>query len=92
MMDEKAMNPTEYREQLKLILSAARIVACVDVPKLISDIERADVIAPLIDPTLWMTKHREMEEDRQLLEAALPLHRKAAHWLEKTKKEETHGW
>lgn len=63
----------EYKSDLFLILMAARALAGVDVSKRIAEIERAHAIGPIVDPTLWMKKREAMEQDRDLLRAALPL-------------------
>lgn len=71
------MTPEHYRAQFMMILNAARIVSLVDVPDLLERIERADAVGGLIDPTLYREKHGAMMEDKQVLEAALPLWRLA---------------
>lgn len=52
---------------------AAGILREHDLPMILAAIERADVFGPLLDPTLWRDKHRAMEEDRDMLRAAMPL-------------------
>lgn len=44
-----------------------------DIPQLIEAIDRADAIGPMVDPTLYRAKSGKMQEDRELLVAALPL-------------------
>jgi hypothetical protein len=49
-----------------------------DIPKLLADIERADAVGWAIDPTLYRDKVDAMNEDREVLKAALPLWHLAA--------------
>lgn len=49
-----------------------------DIPKLLDKIGTAETVGPLIDPTLYMRQEQRLSEDRELLEAALPLHRLTA--------------
>lgn len=69
------MTPEAYQEALILIVQSARLVGMVDVPDMLQRIERADSLGALLDPTLYGEKHAAMMEDKQLLEAALPLYR-----------------
>ena len=39
--------------------------------ELLADIDRADALGPLLDPTLYREKHRAMEEDAEVFRAAL---------------------
>jgi hypothetical protein len=64
----------EYRTAITTIALCARMIAEHDLPKLLADIEHADSVGPILDPTLWRDKHRAMEQDREILKAALPLH------------------
>ena len=62
-----------YRAAVLAAHIAARILAQHPIRELLQDIERADAVGPLFNPTLWMEKHAAMEEDRELLQAALSL-------------------
>jgi hypothetical protein len=64
---------SEYRSALLLILNSARVMTVVDLPKLLSDIEHAHAVGPMLDPTLYREKMRAMDEDKEILTAALPL-------------------
>ncbi len=44
-----------------------------DIQHMLRDIDHADSVGPLLDPTLWMKKGQQMREDREILKAALPL-------------------
>ena len=76
------MTVEEYRANFQLIIQAARLVHMVDIPQLLNDIERADSIGAMLDPTLYCDKHGAMMEDKEVLEAALPLWRMAKKLLE----------
>lgn len=65
----------EYRANLLLIHMAARTIAKMDIPKMLDDIERSHAIGPMLDPTLYRDKRKAMEEDAELLRAALPLYK-----------------
>lgn len=42
-----------------------------DFSQLLRDIESADAIGPMVDPSLWMKKGKAMDEDREVFRAAL---------------------
>jgi len=69
------MTPEEWKGNLVLIASQARIISMVDIPKMLEQIDRAEAIGPLLDPTLYRANAGKMDEDKELLEAALPLWR-----------------
>ncbi len=69
------MNAEEYRDSLLLIAHAARAIATVDVPDLLKRIEMAHSLGSVLDPTLYRQKVELMEQDRELLLAAVPLYR-----------------
>lgn len=72
-MSEKA---EQYRAALFVVIAAAEALSAIDdLPQLIQDIDRADAIGPLLNPTLWIGKNKAMGEDREMFEAALPLYR-----------------
>lgn len=71
------MTPEEYRDQLILIANAARIISMVDVPDFLNRIERAHALGAVLDPTLYRKNVEAMDQDKELLEAALPLWRLA---------------
>jgi len=74
-MDE--MTIEEYRENLKTCALASMFLERVNVPDMLERIERADAFGGMIDPTLYREKRGAMMEDKELLEAALPLWRYA---------------
>lgn len=46
-----------------------------DLPGMLAAIERADSIGCMIDPTLYRDKVEAMHQDKELIEAAMPLYR-----------------
>ncbi len=64
---------SEYRSALLLILNSARVMTVIDLPKLLAAIEHSHALGPMVDPTLYREKMRAMDEDKEILTAALPL-------------------
>jgi len=64
----------EYQGAVVMVAAMARLLAGYDVPGLLADIEHAEAIGPVLDPTLYRDKAKAMGEDRELLRAALPLY------------------
>lgn len=59
------------------LANVARQIASYDVPKMIELAGRADSLGPILYPTLYKAKHRDLEFNVELLNAALPLFRLA---------------
>lgn len=70
-----SMDIKAYQSDLRLVAVAAAAISRIDIPGHLQHIERAEAVGPLIDPTLYRDKAEAMEEDKSLLEAALPLWR-----------------
>lgn len=62
-----------YRAAVTACVMAGQLLAMHDLPKLIRDIDRADAVGPLLNPTLWIQKNQAMKQDRAVLAAALDL-------------------
>ena len=60
----------EYRESVQRAAFAASMLIAIDFDKLIRDIDHADAVGPIVDPTLYRDKSKAMQEDRALLVAA----------------------
>lgn len=70
------MSDTEtYRSAVLMCAMAGNALAQHDLPKLLEAIEHAHAIGPILDPTLYRDKMPAMEQDKELLLAALPLWR-----------------
>ena len=65
----------EYQNTVMTCAMAARIMLALDIPKILEDIEKAEALGPMLDPTLYREKGQAMSEDKRILEAALPLWR-----------------
>lgn len=68
--EEKIANYQSIVGQVTLV---AEHLAELDLPSILRDIERAETLGPFLDPTLARQKWQAMMEDKELLEAALPL-------------------
>jgi len=75
----------EYQNTLRVCAMLAGLVVDHEIPKMLEMIERADSIGGMIDPTLYREKHGAMMEDKELLEAVLPLWRIAKKLQERIK-------
>lgn len=69
---------SDHQTCMLCVINAMRIMTLIDLPAAIANAEHSDAVAPFIDPTLWMKKHRHLKEDLELMRAALPLWREAA--------------
>jgi len=63
----------EYQAAVLAAVLCAGILSEHDIPSLLAAIDSAESLGPLLDPTLWREKHQAMQEDREVLRAALPL-------------------
>ena len=72
----------EWRDDLVVIVSVAGLLAQIDLPAMLERVERAHALGPVLDPTLYRAKAKAMDEDAELIRAALPLWRHAQKMLE----------
>lgn len=70
MPDPKVL---EYQAAIHACMLARHLLWQHDIPALLEDIAHAESVGPILDPTLYREKARAMEQDRELLRAALPL-------------------
>lgn len=63
----------DHRMAVMLVISSARVVGAIDLDDAIQKAERALDMGPILDPTLWIQKHKDLESDLEILRAALPL-------------------
>ena len=68
-------------DDLVLIVSVAGLLSQLDLPAMLERIERAHALGPMLDPTLYRAKAKAMDEDAELIRAALPLWRHAQKML-----------
>jgi hypothetical protein len=63
----------DYRSAIATIILCGQMLNQFDLAKLIDAINRAESTGPILNPTLWIQKSQAMAQDKQLIEAALPL-------------------
>lgn len=66
-------NIEEYRSAVLTAKLCADLLKRHDLPKMLEAIERGHAFGPILDPTLYRDKVKAMEEDAELLRAALKL-------------------
>jgi len=71
------VNVDEYREHLIGAILIVKMAGNIPVPELLQAIEHAEVVGPVLDPTLYRNKAHAMEQDKELLRAVLPIHQLA---------------
>ena len=64
---------SNHADAVKTIILLGRTLEVYDIPQLIEQGQRALDFGPFQDPTLWIQKHQALEQDLELLRAALPL-------------------
>lgn len=74
MTNHAALSDADYRSVIMHVAMCAKLLADYDIPDLIRKINRAETVGPMLDPTLWIRKNKAMDEDKEMLKAALPLH------------------
>lgn len=62
-----------YRAAVQAAVLCAKMLHQWPLPELLRDIEHAHAVGPILDPTLYRDKNSAMDEDAELLRAALPL-------------------
>ncbi len=70
---EDEVRVDEHQACVKGVVLVARALDIYDIPKAIAAASRALEMGPYIDPTAWRDNHKKLEEDREMLRAALPL-------------------
>ncbi len=83
------MTKEQYQEAVQMCALAGGALTAHDLPGLLEAIDHAEVAGPLLDPTLYREKGAEMNHDKKLLEAALPLWRFVKAMKEKAGREST---
>ena len=67
------LTPEEYQARIRLIVAAARVLACIPIEAHLRAISDAHTVVPMLDPTLYRQKHQAMDADAEMFRAALPL-------------------
>ncbi len=63
----------DYRAAVLACHQARALLHEHDLPSLLAAIERAETTGPALDPTLWREKAKLMEQDRDIIRAAMAL-------------------
>lgn len=71
--DEVNAQVVEYQMCVQRCHIACIALAELDIEKMLTAIDRAETIGPIVDPTLWRNKSEKMAEDKHLLMTALPM-------------------
>ena len=66
-------NAEMYQACLRFCFMASNVLKDFDIPSMLREIEHAETVGPIVDPTLWIKNNKKMAIDKKLLEAALPL-------------------
>jgi hypothetical protein len=69
------ITPAEYQQALFTVATAGRLIVEADVPELLRKIEHCEAFGGFVDPTLYRDKIKDVQHDKDMLEAALPLWR-----------------
>ena len=68
------MNDAEYRMNMDLVASAARLLLLVPVAELLDIVNHSETVGPILEPTAYQRGGADrLHEQRQVLEAALVL-------------------
>jgi len=67
------MTPKEWRDLIKFLASQASLMEMLPLDEALAAANKADALGPILDPTLYREKQRALDEDRELIRAALPL-------------------
>ena len=74
-MNDDVKVSLDYQDAIRACVMVGAMVSQYDLPEILAAISRAETIGPLVDPVLYIRKRKAMEQDKQLVEAALPLWR-----------------
>lgn len=69
------MDKTDYDLQLRSIFSLAALVRGLKIAQVLNAMNRAESVAPIVDPTLWLRASRSLQQQRKIVEAALRFQR-----------------
>ena len=72
MSDTSARQPVtkeNYQATLAGLWAMAQLIDEAPIAEMLAAAERADVMGPLLDPTLYREKSRALQEDREMLRA-----------------------
>ncbi len=65
------MDKTEYLIQLKSIFNAAKLIRPLKIQDVLDEMNHAETIGPILDPTLYLKSAKGLEWQKRTVEAAL---------------------
>lgn len=71
------MTQAEHRAAFAVVGMAGRLLLQYDLDQLLKDMEHSEDFGCFFDPTAWMNNIEKLKQDREVIEAALPLWRLA---------------
>lgn len=74
---EEPQGVSDHAAAMSIVIAAMQLLDCLDLARTIEAADRALAFGCFRDPTLWIEKHGDLEHDKRVLEAALPLWRAA---------------
>jgi hypothetical protein len=85
------MTHEDYQETLRQYYQAAEFVWLIsnDAAKILADIEHAESVGAILDPTAWIRNHRKMAQDKVIVEAVLRFRNAFTKLKEEAEKEST---
>lgn len=64
------MDEEDFHATMGLVLNSARMLRILDLEGFVSACNRADSVGPIVDPTLWMKGHGDLDRCRRIAAAA----------------------
>jgi len=74
-MSDERLDGADVQRVMFVLQAAARALATVPLDQYLADVDHANTVAPIFNPTLWMRGEKSMNEWADLARAALPLWR-----------------
>jgi len=87
MTEREDDHVVKYQNDLHVLAIAACTISLIDIPGYLKAIERVENTAWFLDPTLYQEKGEAMRQDKELLQAALPLYQWAQKWKKEVERE-----
>lgn len=69
------MDRLEYDVQLRLVFNLAALVRQLRIEQVLRAMDKAESVAPIVDPTLWLRASGSLQQQRKIVEAALRFQR-----------------
>jgi hypothetical protein len=72
-MSSRSEDVEKYQAAVMACHMMGQMLQQYDLPELIRAINMAESIGPIVDPTLWRDKRKAMSEDKEVLQACMPI-------------------